>query len=288
MAKIDTNEFKGDQLMTRKVEKWFQNVGRPYKKTTRCEGREWIEAIDCGFNKRRDEYEEFDIEKLLRPAGAKSNNAGHNGEEADEAGNRDVREQAKQVERAVRARDLEERQWEARHRPKSAVMSMTSGGTTSRGRHHEAAPSRPARKYAASGAEESEEDMLDAGARMREQALWLPVTENHLSRSSRPSPEWCGAVLFQGAPGERQNQPSESQPSQTSRGAAQAAGKALDLWNGFTGKRRIKRTGWRTRRSTTWKDQVNQNVIEQQVKEEKNETWAKLQKVCLASLVTRR
>ena len=40
---------------------------------------------------------------------------------------------------AVKARDLEERQWEARHRPKSALMSMTSGGKTSRGRHHEAA-----------------------------------------------------------------------------------------------------------------------------------------------------
>ena len=69
IAHIDTNEFKAGR-MTRKVEKWFQNAGRPVRSTVRSEGREWIDAIDCGF-KRRDEYEAFDVVTLSRPHGDK-------------------------------------------------------------------------------------------------------------------------------------------------------------------------------------------------------------------------
>merc|ERR1719379_1744832 len=80
-------------------------------------------------------------------------------------------------------------------------MSVSSGSRNGPSRDREAISSRPARKYAASGHDCAEED-AEAGTYMREKALWLPVSENCIARSSRPSPDWCGAVLFEGQPGQ--------------------------------------------------------------------------------------
>merc|ERR1739848_793494 len=97
-----------------------------------------------------------------------------------------------------------ERMWMARHKPKSSGMSMSSAswrGPTRGHERHEAV-----RQQGASGSVEIRERDPDAGTRLREQALWLPVSENRLARSSRPGPDWCGAVLFEGGPSEMRSE----------------------------------------------------------------------------------
>lgn len=174
IAHIDTNDS------------WFGN--KSGAKGARQEGREWIQAFESAM-KRRQEYEEFDVESLLHPAGPSS---------IDELDVDEIRQQR----RTAKARDMEERHWAARHKPKSSGMTMSSTTWKGPSRGHDVHDSLSTSQahYVGSDDGATNSDM-DAGTRLRERALWLPVGESHTARSSRPGPDWCGAVLFQGAPG---------------------------------------------------------------------------------------
>jgi len=253
VERIDTNEFKGGGEMTRKMAKWFENVGRPFKKQWKSEGRDWISATERATS-RRDQYEDFDTLKLLQPCRPATF-------ELDAEGELDARRER----RAVKARDLEERLWAARHKPKSSGMSLSASswqGPTRGHELHETLSNSVKQNFGKPRhAEGGRENDVDAGTRRREQALWLPVSENRFGRSSRPGPDWCGAVLFDrgeaghserldehavGADAQRAKSSTTKEPSVPKDAGGSMA---LGLWKGFVGRssRTKNRSSGRTR-----------------------------------------
>jgi len=255
MSNIDTNEFKGSRQMTRKLAKWYENVGRAgagsAKKPARVDGREWIEAQSSGVQ-RRSEYVDFDSLTLQKPTD------GFERQSDDiETVAMAMSESRRAHHKATKSRDLEERMWAARHRPKVSGMSLSavSWRGRTRGRVRDEATTR---QHGSADDGELEQAGMGAGTRLREQALWLPVSECRLARSSRPGPDWCGAVLFEGGPSSArslstpQGDPAEELLEESSSAVVQRTTSkdhvatkdmfALDLWNGFSCKKTRRRS----------------------------------------------
>jgi len=233
--------------MTRKMAKWFENVGRPFLKPWKSEGRDWISATERG-TLRRDQYEDFDTLKLLEPCRPATF-------ERDAEGEMDARRER----RAVKARGFEERLWSARHKAKSSGMSLSASswqGPTRGHELHETLSNSVEQHFGKPRHSEGDrENHVDAGTRRREQALWLPVSENRSGRNSRPGPDWCGAVLFDRGSGWHSEQLDEHSVAADTRKKELSAPKdaggsmALGLWNGFVGRssRTRNRSSGRTR-----------------------------------------
>lgn len=241
VARLDNNDKDDYTKMTKKMEKWFHVNGRPHKKAMRCEGRQWIEAIECGA-KRREEYENFDLEKVLRPHGLSNGSPTGKVDAFEEEEKTD-----RQMKQMVKVREEEERAWAARHKPRCLASDNTSGAAVISRSHHVAeAVSLRSRSSKRNSIGSSDEHDNEAGRRLREKALWLPVSENHVPRNSRPAPDQCGAVLFNSSPTPEPFTPKsakeedeEAEDVSSHRDPAlidapsDAAGRALDLWTGI-------------------------------------------------------
>lgn len=241
VARLDNNDKDDYTKMTKKMEKWFHVNGRPHKKAMRCEGRQWIEAIECGA-KRREEYENFDLEKVLRPHGLSDDvptGKAHAFEEEEKT--------ERQMKQMVKVREEEERAWAARHKPKCLTSDNSSGAAVISRSHQVAeAVSLRSRSSKRTSIGSSGENDNEAGRKLREKALWLPVSENHVPRNSKPAPDQCGAVLFNSSPtpepftpksakeedDEGEDIPCHRDPALID-APSDAAGRALDLWAGI-------------------------------------------------------
>jgi hypothetical protein len=237
MSRIDTNEFK-DGHVTRKFARWFQGVGGSSKAAARS-----INAL--GGQRTHVEYDHFhSLNPTELAAGCEEDPDDPNGETLLQA------QMARKA--AQKARGLEERLWEARHKSRSGEAAMSSVSWRGPTRGHQALSSGLAR----SGRPDLSKTE-DASARLREQALWLPVSENHLARHSRPCPDWSGAMLFEGQHFEPESRDSPSskgfavdassdpepslrrsssqrEPSSPREPASPLDTVALELWTGFS------------------------------------------------------
>jgi len=184
ISRIDTNEFKEAPQMTLKVARWFEIAGRPpMAQSSRVDGRKWIESVKLGLQ-RAEVDTDFDSLEVTRPTK----------DDAHDLSYDDMLE-ARHCQQVATARDKEERNWIARHKPKSAGLSLSSASWKGLACRREVTHQR----------ETLSNDMgafteLSQGMRLREQALWLPVGDTSMARSGRPSYDRCGAVLYKGGP----------------------------------------------------------------------------------------